>query len=92
MALCGIISIQKIQARLEELADKCTEGQLSADERTEYETYGHALEFIAVLQAQMALGEDGRYQFNLKRGASPGKRFGEEFGEEFGENVIFSQN
>jgi hypothetical protein len=33
-------------------ADKCTEGQLSADERTEYKTYVQALEFIAVLQAQ----------------------------------------
>jgi hypothetical protein len=41
-----------VQARLEELADKCTEGQLSSDERTEYETYVQALEFIAVLQAQ----------------------------------------
>ena len=41
-----------VQARLEELADKCTEGQLSGDERTEYETYVQALEFIAVLQAQ----------------------------------------
>jgi len=41
-----------VQARLEELADKCTEGQLSADERTEYETYVQGLEFIAVLQAQ----------------------------------------
>ena len=41
-----------VQARLEELADKCTEGQLAADERTEYETYVQALEFIAVLQAQ----------------------------------------
>jgi hypothetical protein len=40
------------QARLEELAQKCTGGQLSADERTEYETYGHGLEFTAVLQAQ----------------------------------------
>jgi hypothetical protein len=30
----------------------CTEGQLSDDERTEYETYVQALEFIAVLQAQ----------------------------------------
>jgi hypothetical protein len=40
------------QARFEELADKCTEGRLSADERTEYETYVQALEFIAVLQAQ----------------------------------------
>jgi hypothetical protein len=41
-----------VQARLDELADKCTEGQLSDDERTEYETYVQALEFIAVLQAQ----------------------------------------
>jgi hypothetical protein len=40
------------QAHLEELAEKCTEGQLSADERTEYETCVQALEFIAVLQAQ----------------------------------------
>jgi hypothetical protein len=41
-----------VQARLEELADKCTESKLSADKRTEYETYVQALEFIAVLQAQ----------------------------------------
>jgi len=41
-----------VHARLEELADKCTEGQLSADERTEYEDYVQDLEFIAVLQAQ----------------------------------------
>jgi hypothetical protein len=40
------------QAHLEELAEKCTQGQLSADERTEYETCVQALEFIAVLQAQ----------------------------------------
>ena len=53
---------------------------------------GNRCEYCGILQAQMALGEDGRYQFNLKRGASTGRRFGEEFGEEFGENVIFSQN
>ena len=40
------------QARLEELADKCTEGQFSADEHTEYVTDVQAPEFIAVLQAQ----------------------------------------
>ena len=40
------------QAHLEELAEKCTKGQLSADERTECETCVQALEFIAVLQAQ----------------------------------------
>ena len=40
-----------VQARLEELADKCTEGELSADEKLEYETYVRAIEFIGVLQA-----------------------------------------
>jgi predicted restriction endonuclease len=39
-----------VQARLEELADKCTEGQLSAEERAEYETAVAAIEFISVLQ------------------------------------------
>jgi hypothetical protein len=41
-----------VQARMEELADKCTEGQLSADEHAEYETYVRAIEFIGVLQAK----------------------------------------
>jgi biopolymer transport protein ExbD len=41
-----------VHARLEELAEKCTEAQISADEHIEYETYVQALEFIAVLQAQ----------------------------------------
>lgn len=41
-----------VQARIDELADKCTEGTLSAVEQSEYETYMHAIDFIAVLQAQ----------------------------------------
>lgn len=41
-----------VQARLDELADKCTEGQLSAEERAEYETAVAAIEFISVLQAK----------------------------------------
>ena len=41
-----------MQARLEELADTCTEGQLSAEERAEYETAVAAMECISVLQAQ----------------------------------------
>jgi hypothetical protein len=40
-----------VQARLEELAEKCTEGLLSAAERAEYETAVAAIEFISVLQA-----------------------------------------
>jgi hypothetical protein len=41
-----------VQARLEALADKSTEGQLSAEERVEYETAVAAIEFISVLQAK----------------------------------------
>jgi len=42
----------EVQARLDELADKCTEGQLTAEERAEYEAAVAAIEFISVLQAK----------------------------------------
>ena len=41
-----------MQERLDELADKSTEGTLTDDERKEYETYVHAIDFIAILRAQ----------------------------------------
>ena len=41
-----------VQVRLEELADKSTEGQLSDAERAEYATAVAAIEFISVLQAK----------------------------------------
>ena len=41
-----------VQARVDELADKCTEGNLTAEERAEYEAYVHAIRVIGVLQAQ----------------------------------------
>lgn len=40
------------QARLDELADKSTAGELTEEERAEYEASVHALDFLAVLQAQ----------------------------------------
>jgi hypothetical protein len=40
-----------VQERLDTLAAKSTEGELSPDERAEYETYVRALDFISVLQA-----------------------------------------
>jgi hypothetical protein len=40
------------QARIDELADRCTEGQLSPDERAEYEFYIAANNVIAILQAK----------------------------------------
>jgi hypothetical protein len=40
----------EIQRRIEELAEKSTEGHLSEAERAEYEGYVRANKFIAVLQ------------------------------------------
>ena len=42
-----------VQTRLEELADKSTEGELSEDERAEYESYVHTIDVLAVLQAKV---------------------------------------
>jgi transglutaminase-like putative cysteine protease len=41
-----------VQARVDELADKCTEGELTTEERAEYASYVHAIRVIGVLQAQ----------------------------------------
>ncbi|HVA50340.1 MAG TPA: hypothetical protein VNH11_28555 [Pirellulales bacterium] len=38
--------------RAEELARKCNEGDLTDDERAEYEAYARANSFIAVMQAK----------------------------------------
>jgi hypothetical protein len=40
------------QRRLDELGDKCNEGQLTAAEREEYEAYVRAIDFIGILQAK----------------------------------------
>jgi hypothetical protein len=42
----------KAQARIDKLARKCNEGELSEEERREYETYVFTGEFIAILQAK----------------------------------------
>jgi len=41
-----------LQSRVDELADKCNEGLLTAEEREEYETYVEALTYISILQAK----------------------------------------
>lgn len=43
------------QARIEELAEKCNEGQLTTEERREYEMYVHVGNLIAILQAKARL-------------------------------------
>ena len=40
------------QARIDELADKASEGSLTAEERAEYEAYMHAIDVISILQAK----------------------------------------
>src|SRR3989304_1413400 len=43
---------EELQARIEELARKANEGELSDEERAEYAGYAQANKFIAVLQAK----------------------------------------
>ena len=43
----------ELQARIEELAAKCNEGELSAEELAEYEGYVNANKFIAILQSKV---------------------------------------
>lgn len=42
----------QVQQKLDELAEKSTEGTLTNDERAEYETYVRTINFIGVLQAK----------------------------------------
>ena len=51
-ALAALRVNERTQARVEELAEKCNEGQLSPDERAEYEAYVQASTLIGILQAK----------------------------------------
>jgi hypothetical protein len=51
-ALVGIKADPETQARIDDLARKCNEGELTPAERIEYETYVTIAEIIAVLQAK----------------------------------------
>lgn len=42
----------EVQARLDELAEAANEGVLTAQEKSEYETYIQTIEFISILQAK----------------------------------------
>ena len=50
--LIGIRANPDAQARIGELATKCSEGEISPEERAEYETYVLAGELVAILQAK----------------------------------------
>ena len=42
----------ELEARVEELAGKCNEGELTEGERAEYEAYVRASRFISLVRAQ----------------------------------------
>jgi hypothetical protein len=50
--LAALRATPEIQTRLDELADRCDEGELSTEERAEYEAYIDAIDVISILQAK----------------------------------------
>ena len=48
--LAELRATPEVQARIDELAEKCNEGQLSSDERAEYERFVESIHFIGLLQ------------------------------------------
>jgi hypothetical protein len=50
--LVSLRADEEVQARVRELAEKCNEGTLSAEERDEYESYVMAASIVAILQAK----------------------------------------
>jgi len=54
-ALVNLRASQAAQDRIAELAEKCNEGLLTPEERTQYESYVNAVDLISVLQAKARL-------------------------------------
>jgi hypothetical protein len=51
-ALVAYRGDEGLRTRIDELAERCSEGHLSDEERAEYEGYVKANKFIATLQAK----------------------------------------
>lgn len=51
-AVVNLRAESAVQARIDELAEKANEGELSAEERAEYEAYVDAIDLISILQAK----------------------------------------
>ena len=51
-AIANFRADEKLQARIDELADKCTEGQLSDEESAEYDAYIRGIDVITILQSK----------------------------------------
>lgn len=53
--LVGLRAEPVVQERIDYLAGRCTEEQLSPEERAEYDTYVSFIDFIGLLQAKARL-------------------------------------
>ena len=51
-AILAVRADEKTQQRIDELADKCNEGHLSAEERTEYQEFVALFNILTLLQAR----------------------------------------
>jgi hypothetical protein len=51
-ALIKLRADRQLQARMDELAEKCNEGKLTSDEREEYETSIRFANYLTLLQAK----------------------------------------
>jgi hypothetical protein len=51
-ALAAFRADPATQAHLAELADKCNEGQLTSQERAEYDAYVRAIDLVSILQSK----------------------------------------
>lgn len=58
--LLNLRADEALQSRIDVLADRCDEGQLTPEERAEYETYVRLGNFIAILQAKARLRQKMR--------------------------------
>ncbi len=50
--LAALRATPDVQARIDELADKCNDGRLTDAERAEYDAYVDAIDVISILQAK----------------------------------------
>ena len=51
--IVGFRASPELQARIDELADKCNEGELTPEEASEYDRYVDAIDVVAMLKAQV---------------------------------------
>ena len=49
--LAALTATPEVQARIDELADNCTEGELTEADRTAFDAYVDAIDVISIVQA-----------------------------------------